>query len=434
MRSITFTSTNTALQNNVINIIFPLVEDETIYGGFATKYRYRCRYTPLYCGRITTAPSSNYAYYDDKQWTSMSDWTEFITSSGSGQNYGKGQFDFEIPQFDYDVALSLQVQVYEDGTGSYYDTLVGDSFTPVFVGFYNRDFQISLSSVERINANEQESIHIQGKIDKTNIFKPYNRDEAVKDSAWKVYCSNMINSFLTEGAEDDPLFVIRCDASLNSRMTEFESQTILSITRTNIEEWYPHSFEITIDIADKWTKFSSQNNVFVQAVLAKIFNENSESFEFYTADLSTTSNVLLLSAAISSFQIKRRGVKAQMLETDNNIGTFSTGAGMFNHSNLVGVRIGPSEITVDPEKGHSIALYDTHATGDVPSNRPSIGFMDDKHNCQASLAYSGGYLVSNVPIKHPGNDPEGSLGSLQSIELGMSNGQIVKIEGYFSVT
>jgi hypothetical protein len=131
------------------------------------------------------------------------------------------------------------------------------------------------------------------------------------------------------------------------------------------------------------------------------------------------------------------------IELKQNIGSYSDiylyssldqTTGTDNLYQMVRISIGPSKTTVDPEKGHSIALYDTHATGDVPSNRPSIGFMDDKHNCQASLAYEGGYLVSSVPIKHPGNDPEGSLGSLQSIELGMSNGQIVKIEGYFSVT
>jgi hypothetical protein len=89
-------------------------------------------------------------------------------------------------------------------------------------------------------------------------------------------------------------------------------------------------------------------------------------------------------------------------------------------------------VTPDMTKGHSIALYDTHADGDHASNKPSIGFMDDGHRELASLAFSGGYLVSNVPIKHPGNDPEGTLGELKTIELGLSGGKTVKIEGYFS--
>jgi hypothetical protein len=117
-----------------------------------------------------------------------------------------------------------------------------------------------------------------------------------------------------------------------------------------------------------------------------------------------------LSATVSSFQIKRRGVKAQMLENDPALGTFTTGAGMFNHGEEVGVDVSGKTPKFDNSKGHSITLYDTRADRDHTSNKPSIGFMDNNHNELASLSYDGKKLVSTKPIWWEGQDIGGGGG------------------------
>ena len=571
--NLSFNNYNSALQSNSISIQFPLVRDETVYGGYVTQYRYKYYYSPIYC---ETAGQSGYAYCDSDSWQSDGNWIE-VKPTISGD---KGEFDFIIPPLSCDALFKIEVQVYEDGTKSYYSS-TANSITPYFIGFYNRDTEVSFQAIERHSTGQEESIEIRGKLNQIGFCKPVNYRQDLDSIIWKNYCSAMLQQFI--GAEySDTLFQINCQLSLSNNWKDAVSVKVLAIDWTNLSEWRPHEFALSIDVKDECAKFSSQDNVFAQLDYKINIAKEATDFKFYGDGETHTTSSLLLPAAISSFQIKRRSVKAQMLEEDKALRDLSTGAGMFNHSNLVGcyrspmrekfqyevfypaydfglapeadsryklmwaklpghidtqdkvtlpelfktmsqndiekiachillseephgditdsrfilevngtfkldesnstdttelysisangvivelthasktsqsadldhIKIytnenshdfsylsveltPPSGIEFDPECGHSIALYDTHAKDDSPANQPSIGFMDDEHNCKAYLKWNGNALVSNVPIYHGANDPEGNFGNTQKIELGIADGSTIKIEGYFTVT
>lgn len=127
--------------------------------------------------------------------------------------------------------------------------------------------------------------------------------------------------------------------------------------------------------------------------LSDIFNESTafqikyectgESIGVYTPailGLSISSDKVGFPPKVAAFQIKENAIRAQMQsETqDSNYSVLSTGAGMFNHSNNVG--LSEDKNTKDSGKGHSIALYDTHTSGSTAVNQPSIGFMNEDHS------------------------------------------------------
>lgn len=398
--TLNFNNYTSALQSNSISIQFPLVRDETIYGNYATQYRYKYYYSPIYC---ETTNLSGYAYCDDADWRSGSGWIE-IASSVSGD---WGAFDFTIPQLSYDAIFKIEMQVYEDGAKSYYPTTAGGT-SPYFIGFYNQDTTVNVQTIERHSVGQTESIEIKGEISKTGFCKPINYNQSFGSAAWSDYCTTMLRQFIDISASNT-LFQVNCQLSLANKWQDIVITRVLTINPSNLSEWRPHEFTISIPVEEDYAKFSSQGNVFARLDYKVSIADSATEFRFYEDGVSHITNSLLLPAAISSFQIKRRGAKAQMLENDSTLGAFSTGAGMFNHSNLVGVHHGPEGPELDPEYGHSIALYDTHATGDSPTNSPSIGFMDDKHQELAALRYdpAKAQLISNVPITWNGMQPGG---------------------------
>ena len=391
-----------ALQSNSISIQFPLVRDETVYGGYATQYRYKYYYSPIYC-EITG--QSNYAYCDSADWRSGAGWIE-ITPVVSGD---LGVFDFTVPQLSYDALFKIEVQVYEDGTKSYYPT-TANSTTPYFIGFYNQDTVVSFQTVERHSVDQIETIEIKGELSKTGFCKPANYGQNLESAVWGNYCTAMLQQFI-DISSSSVLFQVNCQLSLANNWKDMSTAEVLTINTDNLSQWRPHEFTMTIPVKEDYAKFSSQGNVFARLEYKISVADSATEFRFYEDGASHVTSSLLLPAAISSFQVKRRSVKSQMLENDSTLGTFSTGAGMFNHSNQVGFHRNP--ITGAPEldstHGHSIALYDTHATGDSPTNSPSIGFMDDEHRELAALRYDpvNAQLISNVPITWNGMQPGG---------------------------
>ena len=552
MTNLSFTRSNTALQGNVIGYSFTKIADDTVIGGYVNKYRYYYEYTPIYCGN----KGGGYAYYDESNWK-KSPYYELDYSNEPVSD--SATLDFTIPPFQWDAAIRLQVEVYDDSTGMYFSS--GRGLSPIFVAFYNRNVQITLSQVQRSNGR----INMSVSIDESGYIRPSNylQSELLASQSFADYIQNFRKCF------DPHVPVLRWEGSVKK---DFNTALSEEISAYNWEtNFYTRSFSLSFDSPGE---LSEQNNAYYRVSIS--YADEGKDYKFATdkTDGTIYSNVILVPAAISSFQVKRRSVKSQMLENDV-IGTFSVGAGMFNHSDLVGALVPPmkenylyeylspeyvitcprdttgttknlmqfekvdtqgtvdfipfwptatitfnradiealhfaivleqdlgngntqnytfsghfkydtdnrytfveeneddrikatlvkwdgthspvyvevslngnSELllfkrvalfaypraALDVTKGHSIALYDTHAKGDSPANQPSIGFMNEEHRELASLKYESGYLVSNVPIKHPGNDPEIS-GNSQTIVLKLVDGSTKTIEGYFTVT
>ena len=124
-------------------------------------------------------------------------------------------------------------------------------------------------------------------------------------------------------------------------------------------------------------------------------------------------------------------VKAIFVKSDGSSSTIFVELSLNGNSELltfmrVALFAYPPETIQDVAKGHSIALYDTRAEKDHVSNRPSIGFMNDKHQTMGYLKYgfaSDGRpaLLSNLPII--GNNQE--VEDDPSISYNMSIGLIL---------
>ena len=399
-----FSNIQTVLQNNTVSFTFKLVKDRTVAGNYAKNYRYRYLYTPILCN---TTDKENYISYDNSSTTwNYSDWIyiECNDVDVTVENPTK-EVETIIPFFSSDVAMRFEMQVQDDGTGDYYaNDAIND--TPIFIALYNKTPIFVIDDVRRENSG----ITIDYTIKDTGLGKPSNLELSSNffdSEGWKAYSNNILPAFF--GNADKLTYVsLTWEGAYQSFNTNdsnnIQTLTISSYKANSIDQWVPGSYNYTIPSDILKPIFSEKNNTYHRITLTYGIPTNLN-FEF-AANVDSGiiySDILLLPASTPTFQIKRRGIKVHMLENDSTLGTFSTGAGMFNHGEEVGVDVSGETPKIDNSKGHSIALYDTRADGDHASNRPSIGFMNDKHETMGYLKYgvaSDGRpaLLSNLPI------------------------------------
>ena len=418
-----FTNTLPVLQGNAVSFSVPLAEDRTVIGGYAKSYRYRYGYTPISCN---TDSSTDYISYDFSGAT-YSDWY-YVELNSDGSDAPEGEIKTTIPTFfTCDVAMRFEVQVQDDGTGAYYAN-DAENDTPVFIALYNRAPVFTLDHVSR---NTDESIKIEYTVADTGLGKPSNfstEEEFLGSAGWKAYINDILPAF---NINSGTYITLTWLGSTDGFRANAEELLTISYEVTDISGWTPggKTQEISL-IEDILKNFSAKNNTYHRIELTYGI-KSGDDFEFAVDSESKPiySDILLLPASTPSFQIKRRGVKAHMLENDSRIGSFFTGAGMFNHGNEVGVDVaaegGPK---LDPAKGHSITLYDTHTVGDDVSNTPSIGFMSEDHRTMGYLkcgVLEDGRraLFSDLPIvgNHQEADDPGQAYTV-SIDLILGNG------------
>lgn len=518
---INFLSSNVALQGNKIAIPFECPTDRTVFGGYVTQYKYTYSYWPIYC-----STKSNFdAQYDSAEITRLNREIAFSIDNG----IDSAELLFIVPFFTCDTLVSISMSAYDDGTNSYI-AIPGEI---TFVALANDMPSLKLKGVKR---NDEGIISLSGTITETGIFKPKNRDEIDKSSQqWENYCKAIVDSFDLDTVPK-PHFAWYSDLRKDFNPATSVQDSFVLGTGQWFTEWYPRDFEVTIEDSALIEQISPERNNYFTVALTYTNNPAPNGIYKFNADGSDAArltNVTLLAAEIASFQIKRRAIKAHMLEKDEKLGTYSTGAGMFNHGAEVGVDAGANEVIYDvegsfrvnsnmitsngvtstlafsnlrykygqsgtidmrvyngwkgrtyftlangeilietynlcsdwsdlltsdtnsalgsklyigidqgtgkgniiwtadlssgtiithikteiyldtglnTEKGHSIALYDTHVPDGAsdPSNKPSIGFMDHEHNALASITYENGELVSSVPLKYSKEPTDGS--------------------------
>ena len=309
----------------------------------------------------------------------------------------------------------IQIEAFDDERGVYDSTPL--EFGPIMT-YYNEEPKLACTSV----AWDHENILITWSIIDMGVLKPKNLDLIDYNSnGWKSYVNNLKVATKTREA----YIRIYAGSSLNKQEQVLVTETI------SMDKWHPMSQLSTYS----GKEINSSNNWYIKAEMSFSRIDGEIDFDFI-ADSSKvySSNVLLLNSLVPTFQIKRRGIKVHMLENDSTLGTFATGAGMFNHGEEVGVDVSGEIPNLDKSKGHSIALYDTRAEEDHVSNKPSIGFMNDKHETMGYLKYglaSDGRpaLLSNLPIignnKEVEDDP--SISYNMSIGLILGNNEVKTI-------
>lgn len=433
-----FETTPTFLQGNRASFNFPLVTDKTVVYGYARNYRYRLLSTELYCD---IDKEDNYIAYEGNRtnwvysaWEYLSCTEEEIKNQIEENKIPQKEVSFTVPSYQYDMMIVVEIEVQDDGTGQYFSTSNPDNDandTPPFIALYNGVPDFSLDTVER---KADKDIGITITIRDTGIGKPRNLSNGLEfrnSAGWGAYYTNILKAFYK--TEEDYI-TLSWQGSDTSSFVNTEQAVILKCTTNDINAWQSQTLSCEISVKDDSILRENKNTYF--RLLLEYGNSEAADFKFAAdkEDGTRYSSILLLPAAVSSFQIKRRGVKAHMLENDSALGTFSTGAGMFNHGEEVGVDVSGGTPKLDNSKGHSIALYDTRADGANASNKPSIGFMNDKHQALGYLRYDPskgdrGALVSNLPIigNNQEVDDDPSVNYTMSIGLVLGNGEIKTI-------
>ena len=405
------TENNSVLQRNLLTVTFNLATDLTVPGMLVTSYRYRYRYTSVLLGTEDTP----FKYYENK--IDSSSYYSLNPSTGLDvdSNNKKGSFTVTIPDFSYDSVVWIEIEPYDDNIRNF----IPDSRTSAgpFVAFVNSTPEIYCSDVRW---NDKTSLNLEWGIQQAGILYPMKPTYGEK--AWISYANTLER--VTAERTLTPTVV------LTNRVTK--EQFTQDLTPLPLSEWYPHLMP-TVTIDKDWLASDKDWDIRMYVQISEVASPIN--FDFVADSKSKYySNQVLLKSVVAAFQIKRCGIKAHMLEDDSILGTFSTGAGMFNHGEEVGVDVSEGTPKLDKSKGHSIALYDTRADGDHVSNKPSIGFMNDKHQALGYLRYDPskgdrGALVSNLPIigNNQEVDDDPSVNYTMSIGLVLGNGEIKTI-------
>lgn len=405
------TKDNSVLQRNLLTVTFNLATDLTVPGTLVTSYRYRYKYTNVLLGTEDTPFKYDENNTEFSSYYSLNPYAGLVIDS----NNKTGSFTVTIPDFSYDSVLWIEIEPYDDYTRAFisnYHTSAGP-----FVAFVNSTPEIYCSDVRWTGKT---SLNLEWGIQQAGILYPM--EPTYGEEAWTSY----VNTLKSVTAER----TLTPTVVLTNRVTK--EQFTQALTPLSLSEWYPHLMP-TVTIDKDWLASDKDWDIQMYVQISEVAGPID--FDFIADSKSKYySNQVLLKSVVAAFQIKRRGIKAHMLEDDPTLGTFSTGAGMFNHGEEVGVDVSEGAPKLDKSKGHSIALYDTRADGDHVSNKPSIGFMNDRHQALGYLRYDPskgdrGALVSNLPIigNNQEVDDDPSVNYTMSIGLVLGNGEIKTI-------
>lgn len=314
MTNLNITKENSVLQGNELIFSFGLATDLTVFNKYVTNYRYRYVTEDAYCG------SDGCYYLDSETSKQYSDYS--IIPSAAIKNDGHAELNFVVPHFTNDKVIWIQIEAFDDERGVYDSTPL--EFGPIMT-YYNEEPKLSCTSVTW----DHENILITWSIIDMGVLKPKNLDLIDYNSnGWKSYVNNLKIATKTREA----YIRICAGSSLNKQEQVLVTETI------PMDKWHPMSQLSTY--SDK--QINSSNNWYIKAEMSFSRIDGEIDFDFI-ADSSKvySSNVLLLNSLVPAFQIKRRGIKVHMLENDSTLGTFATGAGMFNHNDLVGALVSP---------------------------------------------------------------------------------------------
>lgn len=372
-KSISFTSSTTALQGNYIVLQFDGAMDKTIYDLSTLNYQYRYGYAPIYCN--ASGASSSYAYWDDSEVT-YSSWTA-LTGYSYSPDTQQVTASIVVPSFSSDMEIVFQVRAVDDANQGYSRALA----TTPCAFFYNTIPQLSI-----YNANwgttvggdqDKRNINVVVNIKDLGLFKPVNSAQiaVTEETSWSNYRNALKQSF-GNISYIFSYYISATNVRPSSPQAEIRTIVIAQDTEENAYDWitYPN---ITLTLPyDENNPWSTDNSYYVwigMNVENSTTNIHINGQWDGSADRTTFTQYQLLQSLTPVMQIKKNALKIHMERTDS----LATGGGMFNHNSMVTDGQSPSGMAA----GHSIALYDTHVKeGESDAtNEPSVGFFDSGH-------------------------------------------------------
>ena len=397
-RSISFTSSTTALQGNYIVLQFDGAMDKTIYDLSTLNYQYRYEYAPIYCN--TNGAASSYAYWNDSEVT-YSSWTA-LTGYSYNPDTQQVTASIVVPSFSSDMAIIFQVRAVDDASQSYSETLE----TTPRAFFYNTVPQLSIYSAnwgDTVGGDQNKrNIDVIVTIRDLGLFKPANSAQiaVTEGTSWSDYRNALKQSF-EDISYIFSYYISATNVRPSSPQAEIRTIVIAQDTEENAYDWitYPN---ITLTLPyDENNPWSTDNSYYVwigMNVENSTTNIHINGQWDGSADRTTFTQYQLLQSLTPVMQIKKNALKIHMERTDS----LATGGGMFNHNSMVTDGQSPSGMAA----GHSIALYDTHVKeGESDAtNEPSVGFFDSEHNELARIqARKLAGIDALVQVLHNGN-------------------------------
>ena len=372
-RSISFTSSTTALQGNYIVLQFDGAMDKTIYDLSALNYQYRYGYAPIYCN--TDSAASSYAYWDDSEVT-YSSWTA-LTGYSYNPDTQQVTASIVVPSFSSDMEIVFQVRAVDDASQGYSGTLA----TIPCAFFYNAVPQLSI-----YNANwgttvggdqDKRNINVVVNIKDLGLFKPANSAQiaVTEETSWDNYRNALKQSF-GDISYVFSYYISATNVGPSSPQAEIRTIIVAQDTEENAYDWITYPNITLILPYGENNPWSTDNSYYIwigMNVENSTTNIHINGQWDGSADRTTFTQYQLLQSLTPVMQIKKNALKIHMERTDSS----ATGGGMFNHNGMVTDGQSPSGMAA----GHSIALYDTHVKeGESDAtNEPSVGFFDSGH-------------------------------------------------------
>lgn len=365
---VTFSSTTTGLQANNIILQFDGALDKTVYDLSTISYQYRYTFAPLYCNLDSS--SSTYAYYNSEEmitsgWSPLSGYTY-------NPNTQQVSANIAVPSFSYDVVIYFTVRAVDDYNGTYSEDT--RSTTPCAF-FYNTFPQLSIYGAQwgvPINGEQtKRNINIIVSIAELGLLKPANVQSITNASKWSDYRENFRSSFgaITYSFK----YYVSQNTTRPDSSTTVDSFVIAGDSAENSYDWITNN---NLDLVLPYNKSSSlswstDSSYYIWVGMSVSYTGTN----YFVAGrvVETLTPYQLLQSLTPVMQIKKDALKIHMSKMDS----VATGAGMFNHSDLVVYEDSSSVM----KEGHSIALYDTHVKQGVSdaTNEPSVGFFNGDH-------------------------------------------------------
>ena len=365
---VTFSSTTTGLQANNIILQFDGALDKTVYDLSTISYQYRYTFAPLYCNLDSS--SSTYAYYNSEEmitsgWSPLSGYTY-------NPNTQQVSANIAVPSFSYDVVIYFTVRAVDDYNGTYSEDT--RSTTPCAF-FYNTFPQLSIYGAQwgvPINGEQtKRNVNIIVSIAELGLLKPANVQSITNASKWSDYRENFRSSFgaITYSFK----YYVSQNTTRPDSSTTVDSFVIAGDSAENSYDWITNNNLDLILPYDESSSLSWSTDSSYYIWVGMSVSYTGTNYFVAGRVVETLTPYQLLQSLTPVMQIKKDALKIHMSKMDS----VATGAGMFNHNDLVVYEDSPSVM----KEGHSIALYDTHVKAGATdaTNEPSVGFFNSEH-------------------------------------------------------
>ena len=316
---------NTYLQGDNIVVTIDPASDITSTTGRAKEYQYKI--------------DSYFLQNNGEHNTSIDSSTGWKIIALDGASQGK----IVVPSLDYDAYNTIYLRAADDAK-------------PEYISIGQKDFYSFKQKIPQFLLNEVTENSATATISDLGFGYPQN-------GASIDYIKKVAEAF-TKG-DFEWTITLRCAGNENA--IKNDDRDGLANAIIDLKNYSTN----TLNFSFTQEGFQSTNLYFACEITSTLDRAADDRNYVFAKGFKQYTNIYFVSANTVSFQVRSRSVRAQMPKVDE-IGSASTGAGMFSNSNAIGYK----------DNSDSIALYSSKSTR---AEQPSIGFYKTDHTKIADI-------------------------------------------------